>query len=79
MDGTLLKKIKIKDTEFGKDISIELESREKSLDFLTKYQGLDSKIELEKEKIAIEKVKANIDKEISKKENKLIIEVIDDK
>ena len=57
VDGTLLKKIKIKDTEFGKDVSIELENREKSLEFLTKYKGLDPKTELEKQKFELDKKK----------------------
>ncbi|MGL5123259.1 MAG: terminase small subunit [Fusobacteriaceae bacterium] len=49
VDGTLLKKIKIKDTEFGRDIIVELENREKSLDFLTKFKGLDLKTDIEED------------------------------
>ena len=47
VDGSLLDTVKItnKDTEFGKDktVSVKIENRSKSLEFLTKYMGLDKK------------------------------------
>lgn len=47
VDGTLIKKIGM-----GKNGPvIELEERNKSLDFLTKFHGLDPKLELEKERL----------------------------
>lgn len=83
VDGTLIKKIKIKNkstvTDFGEetetDISLELEDRSKSLEFLTKFKGLDPKTELEKQKLDIEKQKNKIDGELGEDEP-LIIEVI---
>ena len=53
VDGSLLDTVKItnKDTEFGKDktVSVKIENRSKSLEFLTKYMGLD-KVEKDVEK-----------------------------
>lgn len=54
-----IKKFKIKDTEFGKDISFELEDRTRSLEFLTKYMGIDPQTELNRKKIELEEQKTN--------------------
>lgn len=58
LDGTLIKKIKIKkkevDNEFGSEstneVAIELEDRSKALSFFSKYFGLDEKKKEDEEK-----------------------------
>lgn len=49
VDGTLIKKVNIKKGK-GFSFSIELEDRQKSLEFLTKFYGLDPDLEWEKKK-----------------------------
>lgn len=41
IDGTLIKKFSIKDTEEGREIKFELEDRQKALEFLAKTTGID--------------------------------------
>lgn len=41
IDGTLIKKFSIKDTEDGREIKFELEDRQKALEFLAKTTGID--------------------------------------
>lgn len=50
VDGTLIKKIGYS----SNGPAIELEGRDKSLDFLTRYYGLDARTELEKAKLEIQ-------------------------
>lgn len=57
VDGSLIKKITIKNNNDNKTVSIELEDRKESLKFLTEYMGLDEKLKLAKDKIKLEENK----------------------
>lgn len=63
-DGTLIKKITVRESStsqgYSKSSSIELEDRSKSLDFLTKFHGLDPTFKIQMEKINLEKNKIKV-------------------
>lgn len=63
-DGTLIKKITVRESStsqgYSKSSSIELEDRSKSLEFLTKFHGLDPTFKIQMEKINLEKNKIKV-------------------
>lgn len=63
VDGTLIKKVSVKkkSTQFGEEVStsIELEDRSKSLDFLSKFHGLDPSFTIATKKHELELEKLN--------------------
>ncbi|MGL5715488.1 MAG: terminase small subunit [Paraclostridium sp.] len=63
VDGTLIKKITVKESSNSQgsssSSSIELEDRSKSLEFLTKFYGLDPGVDINKSKHELEKQKIN--------------------
>lgn len=80
VDGTLIKKVtfKQKDSPFGTDTStsIELEDRSKSLDFLSKFYGIDARLELEKAKFELEKEKYNKDEDEENNDTTIQVELV---
>ncbi|MGL5655370.1 MAG: terminase small subunit [Fusobacteriaceae bacterium] len=67
IDGTLIKKFSIKDTEEGREIKFELEDRQKALEFLAKTTGIDPAWDKMK--------KGNNEDEDEEDNNKAIVEV----